>query len=278
MSKGYPFGDALARARRERGHASAYAFYRACGGARVLKLAFSNYLAIERGRSLPKGHRVKTILDALGIAAGTETRAALVRIYLLSLTGEASLLDELGASKPSRVSLEGELARLAVRQRAVNFTLEQWRALAQDETAYFVCAYLQNTPGLVSIADIAAALRAREPKIRAALERLASAKLVEVLGRRARHAFPDRLIQPLPAVPATAGLKAAINRHFEAFVARGKTVRDFGVLVRMPARRLDRYAEHLDETLSLSSIYGDSEKAEDSALYGVEAVIRKISG
>lgn len=85
------FGSVLARLRKEQGFATAHAFYKARGGRRVFGVAFTNYLALERGNSLPKGRRLEGLVAALGLEPGSRAARELVLAFLKDTLGSETL-------------------------------------------------------------------------------------------------------------------------------------------------------------------------------------------
>ena len=157
MKKPYPFAAVLARIRREQGFINAHSFYKSRDGRRALGLSFANYMALERGLSLPKPWRLEAILKALDLREASPEWSELVRSYLTCLLGSDTLLRGLLPAQAASVSISDEASRQALRQRAIQFDLAQWRVLAGDSTAYYCHVYLINTPGYQSAEEIAKA-------------------------------------------------------------------------------------------------------------------------
>ena len=108
-------------------------------------------------------------------------------------------------------------------------------------------------------------------------EALSTAKIVELSGGRARSPFVYKFLQTLPLLPATTHLKSSILKSREAFASgRGLMALRRNVTTRMTKAGLDRYFQKLAETVTLSGVYGDAEKSEDSDVYFVDARIFKI--
>lgn len=276
MAKSFPFGDTLARMRREQGFASPHAFYKGSGGAQVLGLSFPKYLLLERGRSLPKPWRFKAIVKALGLAPGTQEHSELVRAYLVSMLGDAELIESLGSARAPLGSLDAEAARMAIRQRAVNMDLDQWRASAEDAHTFLVDHYLTNTPGFVELSKVAKAIGLHESKVQGAVKRLAAARIVEVSGKRARSRFAYKLVKPLPMTPATAGIQAAIEKHWEGMLGAGKLLHKSRLTVRMPKGNVPRYIQQLQQAVDVASAYGDVEADPDTEVYAINAGLFKL--
>lgn len=277
MKKPYPFAAILARLRREQGFENAHSFYRARDGRRTLGLSFANYMALERGRSLPKPWRMSAILKAMNLPEASAPWQELVRSYLTCLLGSDALLRGLEPAPLSADLSSDEVARQSLRQRSAQLDLGQWRLLAADPAAYYCHVYLVNTPGWSAAADIAKAAGLSAVKVRSVLKALGTAKVVEVSGQRARSPYAYKYLQTLPLLPATTHLKAPILKAREAFAAdHGRLARRSNVTTRMTKASLERYFQKLAETVTLSGVYGDAEKAEDTDIYFVDARIFRI--
>lgn len=277
MNKNHAFGLVLARARRERGFENAHSFYQGCDGRRTLRLSFANYRALERGLSLPKPWRLEAILKALGLPEASPTRRELVRSYLACLLGSDALLRGLAPEETLAVSFGEEAARAAMKQRMTQFDLKQWRVLSGDPIAYYCHVYLINTPGYREEAEIVSGLELPAAQVRRALKSLAKARIVELSGTRARSPFAYKYLQTLPLLPATLHLRAPIMKAREAFAgARGRLVHRKNVTTRMSAAKLGGYFERLSETVSVSGLFGDADKAADTAGYFIDARVFKI--
>lgn len=278
MKKPYPFAAVLARVRREQGFANAHSFYKARDGRRTFGMSFANYMALERGLSLPKAWRLEAILKALDITEAAPQWKELVRSYLTCLLGSDSLLKGLEPAPVISAALTSdEVGRQALSQRAAQLELGQWRVLAADPTAYYCHVYLVNTPGWSGADEIAEALAVPATKVKNALKALSKAKIVELTGGRARSPFVYKYLQTLPLLPATTLLKSSILRSREAFATgRGILAQRRNVTTRMTNAGLDRYFQKLAETVTLSGVFGDAEKSEDSDVYFVDARIFKI--
>lgn len=278
MKTPYPFAAVLARVRREQGFANAHSFYKARDGRRTFGLSFANYMALERGLSLPKAWRLEAILKALDLTAAASSWKELVRSYLTCLLGSETLLKGLEPAPAASAELTGdEVGRQALSQRAAQLELGQWRVLAADPTAYYCHVYLVNTPGWSSAGEIAGALALPSAAVKKALKALAKEKIIEHAGGRARSPFVYKYLQTLPLLPVTVHLKSSILKSREAFATgRGLLAHRRNVTTRMTKAGLDRYFQKLSETVTLSGVYGDAEKSEDSDVYFVDARVFRI--
>jgi len=277
MKTPYPFAAVLARVRRERGFKNAHSFYKSCGGRRALNLSFPNYLALEKGKSLPKAPRLEAILKALDLGEAAPARRELVWSYLESVLGSAALLRGLEAPPAAADSAADEASRQAQRQRAAQLGLAQWRVLASDPAAYRIHVYLINSPEWSSDMEIAKAVGESPAKTRAVLKALAVARIAEVSGARARSLFAYKFLQTLPLLPTTAHIKAGILKTREGFAGPGaRLLHRVNVTSRFSGAGLERYFQRLSDAVWLSGVYGDAEKTPDSDVCFVDARIFKV--
>lgn len=246
-------------------------------------LAFSNYLNFERGKSLPQPWRFKRLLAALGLGDGTEGARRLAEAYLVTLLGSDELL-KLSRTSPGESAGGAEswkLAELAARQalaqRTVRMSLEQFSVLAKDASADACHTALVNTPGWVERAELAAMTGLKPPEVARALPSLREARLLETDGTRVRSLLAGKYVAKPPLSPASASLYAAVDRHRKAWLqARGRTIKHRTLTVRIAKGQLDRYLEILTDAVNLAAIYGDAPRAEDTAVYLVEAKVHEL--
>lgn len=272
------FGAVLSRLRLEQGFTNAHSFYKARSGRRSLGLSFANYLALERGRSLPKPQRVPALLRALGLSEASAPWQELLRSYLADVLGSEDLLKALAS--PPAVSPElisGEVVRQSVRQRAVQLDLRQWRLLAADPAAYYCHVYLINSPGWSGEAEVARAVNLPAGRVRRALKALAAARIVEAKGGKARSPMAYKCLQALPPLPELLPIRAPILRSREEFAAgRGTLVQRRNVTTRMSRSGMERYFLKLSETVALAGVCGNAEKADDTDVYFVDARVFRV--
>lgn len=277
MKKPNAFSAVLVRVRREQGYENAHSFYKGRDGRRTLGLSFANYMALERGLSLPKPFRLEAILKALNLTPAMAQWKELTRTYLVCLLGSDALLKGLEPAPAVAEKADDEAARQLLRQRSAQLNLGQWRVLAADQAAYYCHVYLVNSPGWSTQAELAVALDLPASAVKNALKALAAAKIVEVSGGRARSPFAYKFLQTLPALSETTHIKAGVLRSRESFAgARGTLAHRNNLTVRMTKAGLERYVLKLGETVALSSVYGDAEKSPDSDVYFVDARVFRI--
>lgn len=275
------FGSVLVRFRREQGFETAYAFYRSREGRRLLRLSFVNYLALEKGRSLPKPWRMTRLIQALGLPPGSREAGELARAYLACLAGE-ELVRLAGAADAGRmetadVSLGEAAAKQALSQRTAHLSMPQWKTLASDRAAYLCHVFLVNTPGWTPVRELGRVIGLSPTALRKALKSLAGARIVAVAGGRARSLYAKKFLAGLPLLPETSGLRSAQQEFRRGLVEeRGKLAHSTQMSVRMPRESLERYSEHLRKAVHLGAVYGDVERGPDTAIYLVEGRVFEV--
>lgn len=283
MAQKHAFGKLLAQVRLERSYPTAYAFFRSRGGRRGLDLTFPNYLSLERGENLPKGKRLKLLLDALGLLAHSPARRKLVRTYLEDLVGSEDLLTEVFDAKagedpaPASLRLAETASQRMFAPMRVQFDLNQFAALAKDPTAYAANALLCNTEGGIELKALASRLKVAPPKLRKSLELLKSVGMARLEGSKAASAYEKSFIVAPTPTPTLAAVYAKLAAY------RAQWVKDHGSVIHSPylvmrARKgeMAKFLEHLTEAVNLSVVYSEQKLSEDSEFYMVEGRVTRL--
>lgn len=282
MRPRHAFGETLARVRREQGFETPYAFFRGRGGSRGLGLTFANYLSLERGENLPRGWRLKKLLEALGLLPHAPNTRELVRAYLAGVLGSDSVLDEvLGTAVADPLPQAQALAERAARQARgatkVQLELSQYRVLAEDPAAYACHVVLCNTGGWVEAQELARMTRLAVPAVRKALERLRGARLSILSGSKARSTLEKAFVEPPTPSVALSVAYARMALQRERWVKEhGSPVHTAYLLLRARKSQFAQYLDHLSEAVKMSAIYGDIGRAPDSEMYLVEGKVTRL--
>ena len=281
-SKTKAFSSTLVRIRKEQGFPTAHNFYSGAGGSKGLGLAFVSYWDIERGKKLPRGWRLKGIMNALGLHEYSPKAKELVRAYFTALSGTDDLLRTLSGPAPAGLDLTSrELAENAVNQalamRKVHFTVEQWRTRSRDMATDLCMSYLNNTAGWVTVQELAAATRFKPADIRKALKALAAGELAELSGDKAKSVFTKNVIVVMPATPATAKLRTAQLEHWKTWLAGSKAIDVKRMTARMSKPNLNLYRQHMEKFVDMANVYENTEEdMNNSAVYLVDSRIYQI--
>lgn len=276
------FSKALAAARREAGFKSAYQFYHANGGRRHFSFTYVHYLRIENRGRLPRPEWMRRIVTALRLGPGARGASRLFEVYLRDLLGEdgfetvaAPLLCR-HEGPPPPAGAEG--LRWMKSESAVHMTPAQFEAVASDPAAYWCSEVLLGDGDAWGEGALAKRLGLPATKVRRGLQRLKAAGLARRLSGgdwTSRHpgkffTFPGRL----------EGMEAAFRRvqsYWEAMYSRsGREESSRVELIRAESAFVRRYAHSLNEAVDAANLGAVRTKGEDTALYLVEARVRKL--
>jgi transcriptional regulator with XRE-family HTH domain len=278
---GTRFGAELARLRAEAGFSGAHAFFKARGGRKAFGMAFTNYLNIEQGNSLPKGERVSVFAAALGLPPGSDALRGLLLAFLADHLGskvELGFLRGEGDPAPSSWLLSESAARQAVQGRSVQLSLEQYGALAADAGAYACHALLVNTRGGLTKDALAAEVGLGTRPLDAALSRLKAAGLLKMDGERLLSPYQGKyVVPPIPRLtPELAGCYSRMREHRLKWVEEGSGLDARYLILRAGRGKFARYLQHLADVVSMSALYGDVEPGPGSEMYLVEGRVTRI--
>ncbi|MFH2202805.1 MAG: hypothetical protein ABIJ96_06810 [Elusimicrobiota bacterium] len=277
MAGKYPFGTVLTRLRREHGYPTAHAFYQSRGGKRGLGLSFANYLALERGRSLPKGSRLPKLMSALGLVSNSKGGKELVYAYLKDVLGSDKLLRPLLAAAapnplPPSLALAEAASRQGTRQRSIQLTLEQYRVVAKSAAAYACHIVLANSWGWMDRPELAKITGLTKAELDQAIKELGKAGLARFQGKRVRSPLAGRFIIPPNITPHTASIYSAMLGHRTKWVKeRGRLAFNRYLLLRMSNDKLAAFLPHFNEMIRMSALFGDVARSPDSSVYLVES-------
>lgn len=245
-------------------------------------MAFTNYLNIEQGGSLPRGERIGTLTSALGLLPGSEPLRELLLAFLFDHLGSDALLgclryDEKDPS-PSSWLLAENASRQAIQGRSVQLTLEQYQALAVDGGAYACHVLLVNTLGGLTKHALCAELGLSGSDLNKALAGLKAARLVKKAGDRFLSPYQGKyVVPPAPRLtPALASCYARLQQHRAKWARNGTGADARYLILRAERAKFARYSQHLADVVSMSALYGDVEPGPDSEMYLVEGRITRL--
>lgn len=282
MPESFPFGQVLARVREEQGYATPYAFFRSRGGRRGLGLTFANYLSLERGRSLPKGWRLKRLIEALELLPHSARGRELVWAYLVSVLGSEELLKGLsgpggGDPAPNSWQLAETAVRQALGRTKVQLTLDQYKVLAENPAAYSCHVILCNTEGWVEGSELSRMTGLPPAAAAKALKALAGAGLARVSGGKGRSTLEENYVMPPAPTPAMAAVYAALQRHRASWLSgRGRVIHTPYLITRAQRSKMEKYLDHLTDAVNMSALYGDIRRHDDSEMFLIEARVARL--
>lgn len=281
--EGKAFPSVLGQLRAAAGFPSAYKFYHNNGGRRHFPFTYAYYARFERGAALPRAPWLPSILTAMRIAIGEEDHRRLMRAYLIDLLGGEEIFSFVAGSlaSPAR-TVSAPLGREGLRwmksHHSIHLSPEQFRLLSSDEVAYWCSEVLLNDGDTWDPTKLAEVLGFPLKGVEAAVAHLKSAGLVVAArGRGVRgrwsgklYTFPGRL----------SGMGRDLSRIKEYWARmerrRGGVVAERVELVRAGAEGMRRYWRELGETVDAATAFGSHRSLPDSALFTVEARIRRL--
>lgn len=276
------FASVLIRLRREQGFATAHAFYKARGGRRSFGVAFTNYLGLERGRSLPQGRRMERLVSALGLEPASRAARELVLAYMRDTLGSEALMRSFETTPPADPAPAGwQIAENAARQalggRSVRLTPEQYALLAGDEATYACHVVLANTRGWVETKELSRMLGLSPSDLRRRLAILSAAALAQVRGEKVRSPLAGKYVMPPLSSPAAAFSASRLRKHRDEWLRRrGKSVHQSYLILRAPEPKFRDYLAHLSDVVAMSALYGDVEQGAGSGVYLVEGKVTRL--
>ena len=276
------FSSVLTRLRREQGFATAHAFYKSRGGQRAFGVAFTNYLGLERGRSLPKGSRMEGLVAALGLDPASHAARELVLAYMRDTIGSTALIRPFETPAqadpaPPGWQIAENAARQALGARSVRLTPAQHALLARDEATYACHVILANTRGWIEARALSRMLGLSSTDLRRRLASLAKASLAQIRGKKVRSTLAGRFIMPPLPSPAADFAASRLRRHRDEWLrGRGRSVHQTYLILRAPEPKLQDYLAHLSDVVAMSALYGDVENAADSELYLIEGKVTRL--
>ncbi len=272
----------LSRARREAGFRSAYQFFHTNGGRRHFRFTYVHYLRLENSGRLPRPEWMPRIVSALRLGPGADGARRFFEAYLRDLLGAEgfeTVAQPLLCRHPGPPLAAGaEGLRWMKSAQAVHMTPAQFHAIAADEAVYWCSEILLSDEAAWTAEALAQRLGLPLKGVRAALPRLAAAGLARQMsgGRwKSRHpgkffTFPGRLEGMAPAFSRVQGFWEAMYRK----VGREENARV--ELVRAESSFIKRYAQTFNETVDAANLGNVSVAGEDTALYLIEARVRRL--
>lgn len=271
------FSETLVNLRKEAGFKTAYGFFHDGGGAPVLKMSYANYMATERGKSLPELGKLPALLHALGLPHGSDRAAPLVGAWLRTAYGDAAyswMLDPL-LKGPAPARAAGPAADGG---DAVAAGEGQLAAIAGGPLSFLCYLALANDAGALTAGQLAARLGEDAGETARALKQLARAGVLETRpGEKYRCAWAgSRVLFPKSAAAGAAQKKAAALE--DELVRKGAVLFGSNGIVRVDTAQLGEVFKLISLFLDSSRVYARTGRSKRSALMAVDGRVIKLSG
>lgn len=275
------FGKTFAALRAASGFSTAYAFYHRNGGRRVFPFTFAFYNKIERGLSLPRGAWLGLLLSMLRIPAGAADRRRLIIAYFKDCFADDDAFEALAVpwlqAAPAPATRRHAIRRL-VGDQAYHVTPAQFKAILSSRAAYWCFNCLIHSHKPLSPEELGAAARLETLAARAALARLAKARVARATGK-GRYLSPlARRYCVYPRGYPGYGRDIQRLRSYiaAAYRSSGRELMDKGILLRAERASIDEVMRSFEETLEAASASSVYDSSEETAFFTLETRIRRI--
>lgn len=282
QAKGFP--DRLGELRRQAGYSSAREFYKGVGGRSTLGCTYTQYLNVEAGRSTPKPGLVRRILALLSLQPGDAKTRGVIEAYLSALLKDEEFVELIRQtlSVKSAAAEEDPLRQALLRNedsRQVRLTREQMAVIEGDEPTFWCFNVFCNDNGDWGTLDLSRRLGYDAKTVRRSLDRLKKAGIVTTAPDGRYRCFAANKIIVFPRgdfhVPEN---MARWRGNIEDRAARhGRVDMYHSLILRASDKRLKQYFPHLAHAVVGSDLYATAEHGDDTGLYVVEALVRRIA-
>lgn len=278
------FARAIRDQRKEAGYSSARAFYRRLGGRSFFGCTYKAYLNIESGRSTPHPRLAWSIASALRVSDHRRRGRQFIASYLSSLIGSEDLtgfLIQVLSGKDLAVGSEAmfqKASESSMSARTMPLTQEQVRLLYNDEAPYWCFTILSNDYGHWSEAELAGLLGLSSARLRAALASLISAGLL-AQDKDKKFFCPHTgkvFISPRKKFFRPRFLELLKGHWTSLADRRGKKLMTQAALLRAPEAEFREFLPYLAQSVYGAHLYAKKERGPDTALFVIEASVRKL--
>lgn len=278
------FSNLMRKYREQGGYSSARAFYKGMGGRPFFGCTYKQYLNVESGRSAPQPMLVERVASGLRVAVDEVRAREFALAYLRKTFGREALLDFIVAAlsgKAAPASAASPLRQAIKRgyaERAVPLTRAQSELITASRENYWCFTLLANDRSRWDAADVARALGCDPPAVRAALARLAQAKLV-TKDRSGRWSCPlaGRVFMHPREAPYLPKLSANLRRRWKEMAeVHGTEILHQHLFTRASETALRGYFPYLAQSIQGADIYTAVEKGPDTAFFLLETRVQRV--
>ena len=279
---GAAFAGILCGFRQRAGYSSARNFYKAVGGRDALDCTYTQYLNIEAGRSTPKPALVRRIMAHLELKGDDARTKELLTAYLKALLKDDEFIELVlqtlsGRSHPS--AAEDAPLRQALKKnealRQVLLTREQMAVIESDDITQLCSQVFCNDSGEWGTLELSSLLGCGAKDVHRSLEKLRKAGLITPTpaGRYRSSTLDKVLVYPRSELHVPENLEVW-RRRLEA--RRGRFEMYQSLVLRASSKGLRQYYPYLSQSVAGADLYAVPERGEDTGLYVVEGMVRKL--
>lgn len=273
------FHSTLQRLREAAGHSSARAFFLKNGGSRFFGCTYKQYRNAEAGRSVPSPRLTDRVAEALRLGSSPAAGRRFMEAYLRALLGSERLVAmALGSGSHGSASAV-DAAMTRVHERPRHLSRAQTDFMYAKPENYWALFIMVSDSGTWSPDELARVSGHSPARMRKALAGLRRHKLAAPGrdGRWRSPLFEVPMIMAAPTDPGKPRLHEIAEKHLGLADGKGETVLRQLVVVRASAAELEHYKPLLLKTLQGVGIFATTEAGPDTALFAVDARVRRVA-
>lgn len=267
--------------REDTGHPTARAFFQAQGGPAFFGCTYKAYLNVENGASVPQPALVERLATALRVALQEAKARAFALAYLSVLLDSEEFLSfasyALAEDGTTNAPGKGAAAQQGL-DAPFQLNEAQSKLLASRPETYWAFTLLSNDRDPKSPADLARILGFEAAKLRSALTALRKAGLLasDQTGRFYHPHAGRTVLHPQDRTQAPKRLETIRGYWNSMSQERGGTLLEHPLLSRSSEAELRGYFGYLAQSVLGAGGYARTDAGPDTALFLVEAVVRKL--
>lgn len=276
------FSETLSKCRKQAGFKTAYHFFHANGGKPFFKISYRMYLLVEQGKLTPPFKYLGLYLHALRLFPESYDAILFIIAWLKTTLGDDPFdqllapLITLPKEPPVSSSLHKAVAKLLT-EKKFYMDLRQVAAVTRDRNSFLCWAALNNDSGAWKPKTLAASLGLEPAEAQRLIREFAAVKL---LRRQRDGSYKCPQAGAIVEYPRLDILPAELRKKILAFqtelASSGRPIFLRLGILRASLHGLSNCFPLLSLNVSTAATYSVTEKAKDSALFGVECKVTKI--
>ncbi|MFC1522172.1 hypothetical protein ACFL6Y_07165 [Elusimicrobiota bacterium] len=278
------FSKTLMGLRKEAGFKTAYQFYYNNGGKEVFKIAYRNYLKIERGVNFPLLQRLRLFITLLRIPPGSSHANELITAWFGTCLSEGDfktlilplISNKSGALGPLPMQ---ETVRRVLTDKIHYITPEQMEVFMGSLENYWCHTVLQYDKRSWKAENLAKELHMKPAAIKKALKNLVKTGTVKETRKNVfKGTLAGKILQFPSHYPPQKSM-ALVERQKKYVKAISK--RSVPVFIQTRILRADKMAfrnflPYLSNNITAANAYAINEKTDNSAFYYVEGRVTRL--
>jgi hypothetical protein len=273
------FSDTLVKLRKEAGFPTAYRFFYANGGDKVLGMCYRKYLMMEQGRILPLFKHMRALISSLRLVNKSSAAAELVKAWFRTMAGEeaySEIIEPMLSSKaePSFLSPAHKALKEALAGRKFYIIPDQLKVIAGSLENYLAFQLFSNDTGVWTAEKLAAAGVKKNSAVKV-LKLFLAAKMLRKAGAGYKCPLAGAMLE-LPRRAAAPELFSRVEEYQHALMVSGRSAWFRRGIIRADADALANFYTLMQGSLSSAQAYAVTEKTPKSALFAIDARVVKL--